>query len=104
MGRVNQLLCADYLRNIANLIEKGALSGFELTWGASLRKPQGRLVTAADFLICPMEVKFDQAVEDYKAEQERKNLVVDATEHFKDHTPCPAEVADQCHICSTKLS
>ena len=84
--QVNKLVCADYIRTLADMIEKGALSAFDLQWSAKLsNKPVGRLVTDAAFIICDAEQELTEKIEKYKAEQAKKISVQDMTEVLKDN-------------------
>ncbi len=80
----NRLICADYLRAIARLIEKGAVSAFDLSWAAKVAsKPVGRFVTDASFLMCAAEAELTLKVEEYKTQQAKKIEVEDFSGKLK---------------------
>lgn len=84
--QANRLICADYLRAIAQLIEKGALQAFDLSWAVSVAaKPIGKFVMNANFLMCTAEAEFEQKIEEYKAKQASKIQVEDHTEELKNN-------------------
>jgi len=98
----NRIVCADYLRQVAMLIEQGAVTAFDFVWLSTQLKPQGKLVTNSTFLVGPSEAKLMRAVAEHKAKSSIQ--VVDATEELKGHQPCSDEYKDQCALCNTKLS
>lgn len=102
--RAHQLICADYLETMANLIRKGAVTGFEFMWNTQIEKPIGKYVGDSSMLIAPMESKIQNAIADYRAEQAKQISVTDLTEELKEHEPCQGKAAEECALCSTKLS
>ena len=87
IGRAHRLICADYLRAIAKLIEQNAIDAFELAWNTTQRKPQGKIIASADFLTGPVESQFLANVAAYQAEQAKKIDLVDITEELQENHP-----------------
>lgn len=101
VGKAHRLICADYLRTLAKLIEQGGLEAFELAWNLSFRKPQGKVVTTADSLTGPVEAQFLANVRAYQEEQARKVPVIDLTEEMKENHP---EIVDPDNKDDSNLS
>lgn len=86
--QANRLICADYLRTLATMIERGALQAFDLSWAARVAaKPIGKLVMDAGFLMCDAEKEFEQKIEEYKAKQAAKIQVEDCVQELKNTDP-----------------
>ncbi len=106
--KANQLMCADYLRSIAGMIERGQILAFDLSWSTTIRKPLGKHVFDAEYLIAPVESKFlKEAIQMQKQEeaQQAKGISFeDVTEQLQDHEPCPDDEKDDCALCNTKCS
>jgi len=65
--QANRLICADYLRAVAGLIERGHVGAFELAWSNNtMHKPSGRVVMDSNFLIAPAEAEFQAKIEEAK--------------------------------------
>jgi hypothetical protein len=76
----HRLICADYLRAIASLIERGACQAFEFSWTVkAMHKPAGRIVMDSNFLVSGAESELLQKVE----EASRKIQVEDLTDKLK---------------------
>ena len=92
----NQILCADYLRSIALLLEKGAIHSFDFIWTDNYHKPRGSVILDSQFLNSPMELSY--------LEELKKETIptTDLSDNYKDHKPCSAEYREKCWICSTK--
>jgi len=87
VGKAHRLICADYLRTMAKLIEQGAVEAFDFNWNTSFRKPIGKIVCSADFLTAPVESQFIANIAAYEAERAKKIPVVDITEDLKENHP-----------------
>lgn len=105
--KANQLMCADYLRTLAGMVERGQLQAFDVAWTDEIRKPLGKLVIGADVIIAPVEGKFLQQTLKLQQEQKEESTAIsfeDITEQLKDHEPCPENERDHCAVCNTKCS
>lgn len=80
----NRRMCADYLRNLARMIEDGGLDAFSLTWvleGDKIAgRPEGKIALSASFLSSGVEQEIMAALEKHHA----KIQVVDMTNELKD--------------------
>jgi hypothetical protein len=85
--QLNRLLAADYLVTIANLIRKGAVTGFDFAWDERYEKPQGHVVLSSLQLTAPLEAKLLADMANEKP-PEPPIIVEDATEAFKEHGKC----------------
>lgn len=84
ISEMKRLVCADYLDQIAKMIRKGTLIGFELMWNTEIEKPIGKFVAEAGLLIGPVEAKITEDLNAYRAEQAKKISVTDLSEELKD--------------------
>ncbi len=95
--KAHRAICADYLRQIAKLVDQGCISAFDLAWSTGVRKPVGKMVASASFLIGPVESDFLNQI----AEVNRQIPVLDVTKDLQDHEPCEDE---ECALCNTATS
>lgn len=98
--QVHKLLCADYLENLAKLIRRGAVSGFDLIWHPGYEKPVGKLELDSFELVAPMEAKL---INDIKAAHEaaaRKIPVTDLTTQMEEHGHCERP---DCYACNNPV-
>lgn len=105
--KANQLICADYLRQIAKLVEQGSITAFSIDWASDKPKPKGKLAVEAEFLTGPTEAEYLRNVAEIEAEEREKRareIFVDLSEDMKDHKPCNPDAAKDCAICSPDLS
>jgi hypothetical protein len=100
----NRKVAADFLRSLATLIEKEAVTAFDLSWSDEVLKPKGICAMAASAMTNPLEAEFMAEVQKYRDELASKISVHDMIEDLKDHEPCSDEAKDSCMLCSTKLS
>jgi hypothetical protein len=84
VNQAHRTICADYLRSVANMIERGQLTGFEFVWNTEIQKPIGKVLLTAETLVGPAESKILHAIADYRAEQERKIPVTDISDQLKE--------------------
>jgi hypothetical protein len=101
-SQAHRMITGDWLRAVAGMIERGAVSAFDIAWSEQLEKPKGRVVTTSDFLIAPVEARFHEEIEKIKAEQ--NSILLDMTEELKSHDANDGEDHSECQLCSTKLS
>lgn len=95
-----RLTCADYLRMLAGLIEKGSVTSFALTWTEDAPKPEGKLLTNALAFVSSAEATMLQQLQ-----KERERIQVqDLTDALKNHEPCPKDKQAECPFCSVRLS
>lgn len=95
-----RLTCADHLRMIAGLVEKGAVTAFDLAWSEEFPKATGKLLTNALAFVGPVEAEMISQVQ-----KERERIQVeDLTEALKKHEACPIDKQANCTLCSIKLS
>lgn len=110
IAEAHRAITADYLHQLAELVERGAINAFDLCWNQEqMLKPQGRLAMASTFLVAPVEAEYMEKVEEYRARHatssERGPIsVADVSEDLKDHPQCPPDRRDDCALCNTKLS
>lgn len=98
--QAHAVVCADYLRLLAHMIEQGQIAAFDISWSTQVAKPQGKMVMQSVALIGPMEVALREQVEAHR----QKIQVEDLTEQLKNHPACPVEKQKDCPFCSVKLS
>lgn len=76
-----RVICTDYLRTLADLIEAGAVTAFKLDWGKDLAKPVGNFVMTSSFLVTDSEIEIQDQIDEHHASQANKIEVQDLTKN-----------------------
>lgn len=98
--KLNRLLAANWLENLAVLIRDGQVIEFQLDWAPDLAKPAGPVTVQSKLLKSSLELKvaYEISLEQAKAQEAAKpeSYYSDFSEDLKDHK-CDDK---RCVVCT----